>query len=115
MSDCIFCKIISKEIPANIIYEDENVISFYDAHPVAPIHFLVIPKKHIKSLNYLEKDDIMLVGHIQYIISKISKDLNIADDGYRVICNTGSNGGQVINHIHYHVLAGKKLGSKIVN
>lgn len=115
MDNCIFCKIIKKEIPSKIVYEDEYVIAFNDIHPVAPIHVLVIPKKHITSMNEIDTGNVEYVEKIHLAIPKIAKILGIFEDGYRVICNVGENGGQEVKHIHYHILAGKKLGSKIVN
>ena len=85
--DCIFCKIIQKEIPSDIVYEDDEILAFKDIHPMAPIHVLVIPKKHIDSINQLSKDDELLVGKIYIVIQKIAKEMQIAEDGYRVIFN----------------------------
>ena len=114
MDNCIFCKIINGEIPSNKVYEDENVLAFYDIHPVTPIHVLVIPKKHIESLLKLQEEDFDLVGKIQKVINKLAKQLNIEEEGFRVIVNCGKDAGQEVMHLHYHLLAGRKLGSKIV-
>ncbi|MFR8103698.1 MAG: histidine triad nucleotide-binding protein [Clostridia bacterium] len=111
--DCIFCKIIQKEIPSDIVYEDDEILAFKDIHPMAPIHVLVIPKKHIDSINQLSKDDELLVGKIYIVIQKIAKEMQIAEDGYRVIVNCGENGGQEVKHLHFHLLGGKKLGTKM--
>ncbi|HWJ03594.1 MAG TPA: histidine triad nucleotide-binding protein [Verrucomicrobiae bacterium] len=113
MENCLFCSIVDKKIPANIVYEDELVIAFHDIHPVAPVHVLIVPKKHISSLNEAEEQDKELLGHILLTAGRIAKDLGIAADGYRLINNCGQNGGQVIYHIHFHLLGGKNLGSKI--
>lgn len=107
--DCIFCKIINKEIPAKIIYEDEQVIAFDDISPKAPIHKLIIPRKHIATLNDVSQDDSKLVGHMMYTAQKIAKDLGIAEDGYRVIMNCNHGGGQLVFHIHLHLLGGRAL------
>ena len=116
MEDCIFCKIIKGEIPSNKVYEDENVLAFYDIHPVTPIHVLVIPKKHIESIVKLEsEEDYKYVKSIHKAINEIAKKLNIAEEGFRVVANCGENGGQEVKHLHYHILAGKKLGTKIAN
>lgn len=107
MSDCLFCKIITGEIPSNKIYEDEDVFAFHDIEAQAPHHFLVIPKQHIATLN--EADDAVLLGKLTLIASKIAKDLGFADDGYRVVMNCNEQGGQAVYHIHLHCLAGRQL------
>ncbi|MBR2786692.1 MAG: histidine triad nucleotide-binding protein [Clostridia bacterium] len=114
MEDCIFCKIIKGEIPSEKVYEDEEILAFKDIHPATPIHILVIPKKHIKSLLDLNEEDYVLVGKIQKVINQLAKQLNIEEEGFRVIVNCGKDAGQMVMHLHYHLLAGKKLGSKIV-
>lgn len=113
MEDCIFCKIIKKEIPSNIVYEDDEIIAFRDINPVAPVHILVIPKKHIESLLDLKEEDELLVGKIYSVINKIAKQEQIAEKGFRVVVNCGEDGGQEVKHLHYHILGGKKLGVKI--
>mgnify|MGYP004641641565 FL=1 len=113
MEDCIFCKIINKEVPSTIVYEDEDVIAFKDIHPVTPLHILVIPKKHISSLVDLKEEDEAVIGKIYTVINKIAKQEGILDKGFRVIVNCGEDGGQVVKHIHFHLLGGKKLGVKI--
>lgn len=114
MEDCIFCKIIKKEIPSEIVYEDEGIIAFKDINPAAPIHILVIPKKHISSIIDMKKEDEATIGRIYSIINKIAEDIGIKEKGFRVILNCGEDGGQEVKHIHFHLLAGKKLGQKIV-
>lgn len=114
MEDCIFCKIIKGEIPSEKVYEDEEILAFKDINPAAPIHILVIPKKHINSLLDLNEEDYTLIGKIQKVINKLSKQLNIEEEGFRVIVNCGKDAGQEVMHLHYHLLAGKKLGDKIV-
>ena len=113
MEDCIFCKIIKKEIPSSIVYEDNEIIAFKDIHPVAPIHILVIPKKHIESLIDIDKEDELLIGKIYAVINKIAKQEKIDEKGFRVVVNCGEDGGQEVKHLHYHLLGGKKLGIKI--
>lgn len=113
MNDCIFCKIINKEIPSTIVYEDSEIIAFRDINPVTPIHILVIPKKHIESLIDLKQDDELLIGKIYTVINKIAKQEGISEKGFRVIVNCGEDGGQEVRHLHYHMLGGKKLGVKI--
>ena len=114
MEDCIFCKIINGEIPAEKVFEDEDVLAFKDINPAAPIHILVIPKKHIKSLLELEPEDGKIVAKIYETINKIARDLQIENEGFRVIVNCGKDAGQEVMHLHFHMLAGKKLGEKIV-
>lgn len=107
MNDCIFCKIVAKQIPAKIVYEDEDMIAFHDIAPVAPVHILFIPKKHIQSLAHTSEGDTALIGKILYRISLVARDLGLDDTGYRVVNNIGSDGGQTVFHIHFHLL-GKK-------
>lgn len=113
MNDCIFCKIINKEIPSNIVYEDDEILAFRDINPVAPVHILVIPKKHISSLIELKEDDELIIGKIYTVINKISKQEEIGEKGFRVIVNCGEDGGQEVQHLHFHIIGGKKLGTKI--
>lgn len=115
MEDCLFCKIIRKEIPSTVVYEDEEILAFKDIHPVAPVHILVIPKKHIESLVELTSEDEAVVGRIYTVINKIAKQENIDEKGFRVIVNCGEDGGQEVKHLHFHLLGGKKLGVKICN
>ncbi len=114
MDDCLFCKIIKGEIPSNKVYEDEEILAFYDINPAAPIHILVIPKKHITSLAHMETEDEVIVGKIYGVINKIAKAKGFKDDGYRVIVNCGKDAGQEVMHLHFHILAGAKFGDKIV-
>jgi len=109
MSDCIFCKIINKEIPSTIVYEDEDIMAFNDVNPMAPVHVLIIPKKHISGLSEISEDDIAVVGKIQFIAKKIAKEMGIEYTGYRVISNCGEDAGQTVKHLHYHLLGGKKM------
>lgn len=114
MSDCIFCKIANKEINSEFVYEDDEIIAFKDVNPQAPIHILVIPKKHIKSIIDLTDEDEMLVGKMYTAVRKIAKKLNIEESGFRLIVNCGKDAGQEVPHLHFHILAGKKLGTKII-
>lgn len=108
MEDCIFCKIANGQIPSKKIYEDDQVFAFYDIEPQAPVHFLVIPKKHISRLTEIRKDNSSVIAHIYETISKIAAELNL-DGGFRVVSNCGENGGQSVFHIHFHVLGGRSL------
>lgn len=114
MDDCIFCKIIKGEIPSNKVYEDEDVLAFKDINPQMPVHIIVIPKKHIKSIANLKVEDEALVGRIFTVINKIAKDLNISEEGFRVISNCGENAGQTVQHLHFHILGGEKMSEKII-
>ena len=114
MEDCIFCKIINREIPSQIVYEDDKVIAFNDVNPATPIHILVVPKKHIPTLLDVPEDDSELISYIYKIINKIAQEKGFAEKGFRVIANCGEDSGQEVKHIHFHILAGKKLGDKIV-
>ena len=110
MSETIFTKIINRDIPADIIYEDDISLAFTDINPQAPVHFLVIPKRAIATINDLTEDDRELVGHLYLVAAKIAREKGFADDGYRVVMNCGENSGQTVFHIHLHVLAGRALG-----
>ncbi|MDM7203058.1 MAG: histidine triad nucleotide-binding protein [Thermodesulfobacteriaceae bacterium] len=107
--DCIFCKIINKEIPAKIVYEDEKVLAFHDINPQAPYHILIIPKKHLATLLDLQEEDKDLIGHIYLTINKIAKDLGFSERGFRVVVNCKEEAGQTVFHIHFHVLAGRVM------
>ena len=104
MSDCIFCKIVNREIPAEIVYEDENLLVFKDINPKAPAHLLIIPKKHIPSVNHLEIEDKILMGELILIAQKIARDKKL--EGYRLQINVGRPAGQLVDHLHLHLLAG---------
>lgn len=109
MSETIFSKIIRKEIPANIVYEDDHCLAFHDVAPQAPTHVLVIPKKPIVNIDALESEDAALIGHLWMVIQKLARELNIAESGYRVVVNCGREGGQSVDHLHYHLLGGRPL------
>ena len=112
MEDCIFCKIIKGEIPSQKVYEDEDILAFKDINPLAPVHILVIPKKHIETTNDLEQSDEPTIGRIFTIIKKLAKENNL-ENGYRVVNNCGEDGGQEVKHLHFHLLGGRKLGMKV--
>lgn len=112
MDDCLFCKIVKGELPSTKVYEDDEILAFNDIEPIAPIHILVVPKKHITSLAHMENGDEVIVGKIYKAINKIAEEKGFKQEGYRVIVNCGENGGQEVMHLHFHVLAGKKLGNK---
>ncbi|MBR0423772.1 MAG: histidine triad nucleotide-binding protein [Clostridia bacterium] len=106
--DCIFCKIINKEIPSKIIYEDDKILIFNDINPEAPIHFLVIPKKHIESAEKINSENNDIISYIFIKIAEITKKLGLKN-GFRIVNNCGIDGGQTVNHIHFHILGGRKL------
>ena len=108
MEDCIFCKIIQGEIPSNKVYEDDEILAFKDINPMAPVHILVIPKKHIESANEITEEDEKVIGKIFTVIKKLAKDNNL-DNGYRIVNNCGEDGGQAVKHLHFHLLGGRKL------
>lgn len=106
--DCIFCKIVDGSIPSKTLYEDDLVKAFYDIQPAAPVHFLVVPKQHIPSVNGVDSGNSAVVAHIFEVIPKLAAQLKL-DAGYRVVSNCGEDAGQTVPHLHFHVLAGKKL------
>jgi len=107
--NCLFCKIVNREIPAAVIYEDEKIMAFKDIKPVAPVHLLIIPKKHISLINHLESEDKELIGELFLVAQKIAKEQGISESGYRVIVNVGKDAGQTIDHLHLHLMGGAKL------
>jgi histidine triad (HIT) family protein len=109
MNDCLFCKIAAGEIPSNKLYEDDQVVAFYDLNPLAPVHFLVVPKAHIESAAQLSEDNAPLLGHIFAVIARLTNELG-CENGYRVVTNAGEDAGQTVKHLHFHVLAKAKLG-----
>ncbi len=108
MSDCLFCQIVAGKIPAEKVYEDDHVLAFKDINPKAPVHILVIPKKHISSLNDIKVEDAQLIGRVHLAIKDIAAKPGILAAGYRVINNCGAGAGQVVFHIHFHLLSGAK-------
>lgn len=109
MQDCIFCKIAHGEIPAKLLYQDEHIIAFPDIHPKAPHHVLIIPRRHIATLNDLSKDDTLLAGQLLQVAKQLAAQLGIADSGYRVVMNCNEGGGQAIFHVHLHLLSGRAM------
>ena len=107
---CIFCDIVNKKSSAKIIYEDDEILAFPDINPSAPVHILIIPKKHIKSVNELKTEDQALLGKMILVAKKLAKENKIDQPGYRLTVNVGKDGGQIIEHLHLHLLGGKKLG-----
>ncbi len=113
MADCIFCRIVAKEITSQILYEDDSILAFKDIHPIAPVHVLVIPKKHIININDITEQDEQLIGKIFVVIKKLAAEMGVAYTGFRVVTNSGPDGGQEVDHLHFHLIGGKQLGGKI--
>jgi histidine triad (HIT) family protein len=109
MSDCIFCKIANHKVQARIVFENDRVIAFHDLFPAAPVHLLIIPKAHYSTLNDVPADQADLLGELMTTAVQLAKELNLADDGYRLVMNCNGNGGQSVYHIHLHLLGGRKL------
>jgi histidine triad (HIT) family protein len=107
MQDCIFCKIAAKEIPIQSVYEDDQVIAFRDINPQAPVHVLVIPKKHIANLVEATNEDGVLLAHMLGVVRRLANELGVADEGFRLVVNTKDNGGQTVHHLHFHLLGGR--------
>ena len=113
MGDNIFLKIIRKEIPADIVYEDEEILAFYDIHPIAPVHILVVPKKPIESIATMDDEDAAVVGRMFLVARDIARDLNISEKGYKLLIRVGKDGGQEVPHLHLHLLGGARLAENI--
>ncbi len=111
--DCIFCRIVAGEIPADILYQDEEVIAFRDINPLAPTHLLIIPKKHIPSLVHLSEAESPLMGHMVSIANQLAKREGVSESGYRLTINCGEQGGQLVPHLHMHLLGGRQLSSAL--
>lgn len=110
MTDCIFCKIAAGEIPSQLVYEDQSVVAFKDLSPKAPVHVLIVPKKHIKNIAQFQDEDKELAAHIFVdVVPKLVDKLGVADNGFRIVINTGNNGGQTVPHLHVHLLGGRKM------
>ena len=110
MTDCIFCKIIKGEIPSTLVYENENVVAFKDISPEAPTHLLIVPKKHIPTtMDITEEDDKTIIPEIFAAIRHLAKEFNLDQEGFRIVNNCGSNGGQTVDHLHFHLLGGRQL------
>lgn len=114
MEDCIFCKIINKEIPSTIVYEDDKVLAFKDINPVAPVHILIIPKVHVRNVMELDDQNADIVRDIHLAAKKIAVETGVADKGFRLITNCGEEAGQTVFHLHYHLIGGIELGLKII-
>ncbi len=109
MGDCIFCKIVAGSAKATLVYQDEQVTAFRDIHPVAPTHILIVPNKHIESVSSLEEADAHIAGQLLLTARKLAEQEGIHKDGFRIIANTGVNGGQTVPHLHVHLIGGQRM------
>lgn len=107
MSECIFCNIIEKKLEADWVYEDEDIVAFRDVNPQAPFHFLVVPRRHLKTLNEVEESG--LLGNMMLVAARVAREHGFADKGYRVVVNCNEDGGQTVFHVHFHVLGGRRM------
>ncbi|RMF83052.1 MAG: histidine triad nucleotide-binding protein, partial [Nitrospinota bacterium] len=106
MPSCIFCRIVEKQAPADVLYEDDEIIVFKDINPKAPVHVLLVPKRHIATVNEVEERDVLLLGKLFTTAKTVAMQLSVAEKGYRLVVNVGRGGGQVIDHVHMHLLGG---------
>ena len=107
--DCIFCAIMAGDIPSDRVYEDDSVVAFKDINPKAPVHVLIVPRRHIPSFNDIAEEDVGLIGHIFLAARDIAKDMGVAESGYRLVSNNGPEGGQEVDHLHVHLLGGRQM------
>jgi histidine triad (HIT) family protein len=114
MENCVFCSIIDKSLPCNLVYEDEEFIVIRDIHPLTPLHLLVIPRRHFSSINDLDESDPAYAGRMLFLARKIARERVGSDGGYRLVINTGAEGGQSVFHLHMHILSGKPLISSLL-
>ncbi len=108
--DCIFCRIISGDIPSDTLYQDEQVVAFRDINPKAPVHLLLVPRKHIESLAELSEDEASIMGHLVTVANRLAREAGISEKGYRLVVNSGPEGGQEVPHLHLHLLGGRQMG-----
>lgn len=109
MNECIFCKIGAGKINADVVYQNQSVIAFRDINPQAPVHLLIVPKKHIRSVAELAAEDVSIIGEIHLAAQELSKKEKLDKDGFRIVTNVGKNGGQTVDHLHYHLLGGRTM------
>jgi len=111
--DCIFCQIAAGKVPSKTLYQDEEVVAFHDINPLAPTHVLIIPKRHIPSLTHLTDAETPLIGHMTKVANQLAKEEGVAESGYRLVISSGEQGGQVVPHLHMHLLGGRRLSDKL--
>jgi histidine triad (HIT) family protein len=110
--DCVFCQIASGKIPSDMVYQDEEIVAFRDIKPLAPVHLIIIPQRHIPSLVHISEADLPLVGRMVAIANRLAKEEGVADSGYRLVINCGKEGGQVVPHLHLHLIGGRTLSGR---
>ncbi|MEX2528432.1 MAG: histidine triad nucleotide-binding protein [Gemmatimonadota bacterium] len=110
VENCVFCRIVAGEIPAEVVHRDEEVLAFQDLSPQAPVHILIIPRRHVPSLAELDDDDGDLAGRLLLVARQVARDQGVEANGFRLVANTGADGGQSVDHLHFHLLGGRSLG-----
>ena len=111
--DCIFCQFVAGKIPSDIIYQDDEVVAFPDINPAAPTHLLIVPRKHIPSVAHVSKEQLSLIGHMVGVANQLAKEKGVAESGYRLVTNSGEDSGQIVPHLHIHLLGGHRLSDKM--
>jgi histidine triad (HIT) family protein len=111
--ECIFCRIARHEIPAKLVYEDEDLVVFHDLHPQAPVHVLIVPKAHVATMNQLDPSSPAAIGRVPLVAARIARELGIAETGYRLVCNCGPHAGMTIFHVHFHLMGGKPMSGEM--
>ncbi|MQY81060.1 MAG: HIT domain-containing protein [Dehalococcoidia bacterium] len=111
--ECVFCRIVAGELPSDTLYQDEQIMAFRDINPLAPIHVLIIPKRHINSLADLSDDEAQIIGHMAEVANRLARQEGIARKGYRLVVSSGEDGGQVVPHLHMHLLGGRRLSDRL--
>jgi histidine triad (HIT) family protein len=111
--DCIFCRIVAGELPGDVLYQDDEVMAFRDINPLAPTHVLIIPKRHINSLADLKDDETQIIGRMAGVANKLARQEGVAGKGYRLVVSSGEDGGQVVPHLHMHLLGGRRLSDRL--
>jgi len=111
--ECVFCRIVAGELPSDTLYQDEQIMAFRDINPLAPTHVLIIPKRHINSLADLSADEIQIIGHMAGVANQLARQEGIAKNGYRLVVSSGEDGGQVVPHLHMHLLGGRRLSDRL--
>ncbi len=113
MMDCVFCQIVAGKIPSTVLYQDEDVLAFRDINPLAPTHVLIIPKKHIPSLADITDDEAPLMGRMAGVANRLAREAGVSESGYRLVVSSGEDGGQIVPHLHMHLLGGRKLSARL--
>ncbi len=111
--ECVFCRIVAGELPGDTLYQDDQIMAFRDINPLAPVHVLIIPKRHITSLAALADDDTTIIGHMVRVANQLARQEGVAEKGYRLVISSGEDGGQVVPHLHMHLLGGRRLSDRL--